>query len=80
MIAQDGSSSTSAARTSWRAWRPTPSCPTRDMIHHRLPLLPGYPLVGVTPIFAAAASSAVGLKILQNSQQFFSNAAGPRAC
>lgn len=49
----------------------------RDIIHHRLPLLPGYPLVGVTPIFAAAASSAVGLKILQNSQQFFANNARP---
>jgi len=51
--------------------------PARDIIHHRLPLLPGYPLVGVTPIFAAAASSAVGLKILQNSQQFFANNARP---
>jgi HK97 family phage portal protein len=49
----------------------------RDIIHHRLPLLPGYPLIGVTPIFAAAASSAVGLKILQNSQQFFANASRP---
>jgi HK97 family phage portal protein len=51
--------------------------PERDMIHHRLPLLPGYPLVGVTPIFAAAASSAVGLKILQNSQTFFANSSRP---
>lgn len=51
--------------------------PARDMIHHRLPLLPGYPLVGVTPVFAAAASSAVGLRILQNSQQFFANASRP---
>jgi HK97 family phage portal protein len=51
--------------------------PARDIIHHRLPLLPGFPLIGVTPVFAAAASSAVGLKILQNSQQFFSNASRP---
>jgi HK97 family phage portal protein len=51
--------------------------PARDMIHHRLPLLPGYSLIGVTPIFAAAASSAVGLKILQNSQQFFAQNARP---
>ena len=51
--------------------------PERDMIHHRLPLLPGYPLVGVTPIFAAAASSALGLQILQDSQQFFGNASRP---
>jgi HK97 family phage portal protein len=49
----------------------------RDVIHHRLPLLPGYPLVGVTPIFAAAASSALGLKILTDSQQFFGNASRP---
>jgi HK97 family phage portal protein len=51
--------------------------PERDMIHHRLPLVPGFPLVGVTPIFAAAASSAVGIKILQDSQQFFANSARP---
>ena len=51
--------------------------PERDMIHHRLPLLPGFPLIGVTPVFAAAASSAVGLKILQNSQQFFANSSRP---
>jgi HK97 family phage portal protein len=51
--------------------------PERDIIHHRLPLLPGYPLIGVTPIFAAAASSAVGLKILSNSQKFFSNSSRP---
>jgi HK97 family phage portal protein len=51
--------------------------PARDMIHHRLPLVPGYPLVGVTPIFAAAASSAVGIQILKDSQQFFANSARP---
>lgn len=51
--------------------------PERDMIHHRLPLLPGYPLIGVTPIFAAAASSALGLQILRESQQFFGNASRP---
>jgi HK97 family phage portal protein len=51
--------------------------PERDMIHHRLAFAPGYPLVGVTPIFAASASSALGLKILQDSQQFFGNASRP---
>lgn len=49
----------------------------RDIVHHRLPLLPAYPLVGVTPVFAAAASSAVGLHILRNSQSFFGNASRP---
>jgi HK97 family phage portal protein len=51
--------------------------PARHIIHHRLPLLPGFPLVGVTPIFAAAASSAVGLHILRNSQSFFGNSSRP---
>lgn len=51
--------------------------PERFMIHHRLPLLPGFPLVGVTPVFAAAASSAVGLHILRNSQSFFGNSSRP---
>jgi HK97 family phage portal protein len=56
---------------------PNTIVPERDMIHHRLPLLPGYPLVGVTPIFAASASSALGLRILQDSQQFFGNSSRP---
>lgn len=56
---------------------PNQVIPERDMIHHRLPLLPGYPLVGVTPIFAAAASSALGIQILRDSQQFFANASRP---
>jgi HK97 family phage portal protein len=56
---------------------PNTIVPERDMIHHRLPLLPGFPLIGVTPVFAAAASSAVGLKILQNSQMFFANSSRP---
>jgi len=57
--------------------RPGAMVPERDIIHHRLPLLPAYPLIGVTPIFAAAASSAVGLHILRNSQSFFGNSSRP---
>jgi HK97 family phage portal protein len=57
--------------------KPNTVVPERDMIHHRLPLLPGYPLMGVTPIFAASASSALGLRILQDSQQFFGNSSRP---
>ncbi|HKV17359.1 MAG TPA: phage portal protein [Reyranella sp.] len=56
---------------------PNQVIPERDMVHHRLPLLPGYPLVGVTPIFAAAASSALGIQILRDSQTFFGNASRP---
>jgi HK97 family phage portal protein len=51
--------------------------PERNIIHHRLPLMPGFPLVGVTPIYAAAASSGVGLSILNNSNSFFRNASRP---
>ena len=56
---------------------PDAMIPERNIIHHRLPLLPAFPLVGVTPIFAAAASSAVGLHILRNSQTFFGNSSRP---
>lgn len=51
--------------------------PARDVIHHRMPMSSGMPLVGVTPIFAAASSSAMGLRILENSQVFFGNMARP---
>src|SRR5262249_3843921 len=77
LIAQDGSIFYECGEDFLAGLAPNTIVPERDMIHHRLPLLPGYPLVGVTPIFAAAASSAVGLKILQNSQEFFSNASRP---
>lgn len=51
--------------------------PARDMSHIRLQFSPSYPLVGVSPIFAAASSSAVGQRILYNTQQFFGNGAQP---
>lgn len=53
------------------------TAPARDVIHHRIPMSAGYPLIGVTPIFAAASSSAMGIRILQNSQAFFGNMARP---
>jgi HK97 family phage portal protein len=77
MIAFDGSVFYECGEDFLAGITPNTVVPERDMIHHRLPLLPGYPLVGVTPIFAAAASSAVGIKILQDSQQFFANSARP---
>lgn len=51
--------------------------PARDIVHHRLPMSAGYPLVGVTPIYAAASSSAMGIRILQNSQALFQNMSRP---
>jgi len=77
LIAEDGSIYYRCSQDYLAGIEPGQIVPERDMIHHRLPLLPGYPLVGVTPIFAAASSSAVGLKILQNSQTFFANSSRP---
>ena len=77
MIAFDGTVFYECGEDFLAGMAPNTVVPERDMIHHRLPLLPGYPLIGVTPIFAAAASSAVGIKILQDSQQFFANSARP---
>lgn len=77
MIAEDGSVFYRCGEDFLAGIAGSEIIPERDIIHHRLPLVPGFPLVGVTPIYAAAASSAVGLKILQNSQQFFSNASRP---
>lgn len=51
--------------------------PARDVIHHRMPMAAAYPLHGVTPIYAAAASGSLGLRVLQQSQQFFGNMARP---
>lgn len=77
LVAGDGSIYYRCSQDYLAGITPGQIVPERDMIHHRLPLLPGYPLIGVTPIFAAAASSAVGLKILQNSQTFFANSSRP---
>jgi HK97 family phage portal protein len=77
IVREDGSIFYRCAEDHLAGLAPGTVVPARDMIHHRLPLIPGFPLTGVTPIFAAAASSSVGLKILQNSQQFFANAARP---
>jgi HK97 family phage portal protein len=51
--------------------------PARDIIHHRVPLSAANPLMGVTPIYAAASSSAMGIKILNNSEKFFGNMSRP---
>ena len=77
LIADDGSVFYECGEDFLAGLRPNTIVPERDMIHHRLPLVPGFPLVGVTPIFAAAASSAVGIQILRDSQQFFANSARP---
>jgi HK97 family phage portal protein len=46
--------------------------PARDILHHRLLCL-SHPLVGVSPLFAAAYSAQTGQVIQQNSLAFFSN-------
>jgi len=51
--------------------------PARDMGHIRMQVSPSHPLVGMSPIYAAAASSASGQLILSSTQKFFSNGARP---
>lgn len=50
--------------------------PARDMLHHRA-LTYSNPLVGITPITAAALSAHTGLRILQQSDKFFANLQRP---
>jgi len=50
--------------------------PASEIIHDKLsPLF--HPLVGLSPIFAAALAATQGLKILENSTQFFANGSSP---
>lgn len=50
--------------------------PASEIIHDRYQ--PQYhPLIGITPIFAAALSGKLGLRIQQDSQTFFANGAKP---
>lgn len=57
----------------------TPSAvtiPASEIIHHRLATL-DHPLVGVTPIYAAASSAMVGARAMMNSARFFANQSRP---
>jgi HK97 family phage portal protein len=50
--------------------------PASEIIHDRIsPIF--HPLVGVSPLFAAGASAAQGLKIITDSAKFFENGATP---
>lgn len=46
--------------------------PARDLLHDRAITL-FHPLVGVSPLYAAAASASIGNSIVQNSENFFTN-------
>jgi HK97 family phage portal protein len=46
--------------------------PARDVIHHRLFTL-SHPLLGVTPLFAAASSAYAGMNITDSQRTFFAN-------
>jgi HK97 family phage portal protein len=50
--------------------------PAREVIHHRI-MCVDHPLVGVTPLYAAAMSATVGLRANTASAEFFSNMARP---
>jgi len=46
--------------------------PARDIIHDKMVTL-WHPLVGVSPLFAAAVSAMTGARIMINSERFFAN-------
>lgn len=50
--------------------------PSRFIIHDRINCL-WHPLIGVSPMFAAAVSTATGARILMNSERLFGNMARP---
>lgn len=50
--------------------------PASEIIHDRMNCL-FHPLVGLSPIFAAGLSATQGLKIIEQSAKFFSNASRP---
>lgn len=50
--------------------------PARDIIHDRENCL-YHPLVGMSPLYAALASTSMGLEIINNSKYFFANGANP---
>lgn len=50
--------------------------PARHIIHHRI-MCVDHPLVGVTPLYAAAMSASVGVKASASSAEFFANMARP---
>jgi HK97 family phage portal protein len=54
----------------------TAMIPPREMLHHRM-LTFNDPLIGITPMVAAATSSSAGLAILRASDRFFQRMARP---
>jgi HK97 family phage portal protein len=51
--------------------------PARELIHDLMVPLLGHPLVGVTPIYACGMVALQGLKIQENSTNFFANGSSP---
>jgi HK97 family phage portal protein len=52
------------------------AAPAAEIIHDRMECL-FHPLVGISPLYAAALAATQGLKIAQNSAKFFENMARP---
>lgn len=50
--------------------------PASEIIHDRMNCL-YHPLVGISPLFAAAIAAGVGIKIQNNTLRFFNNSANP---
>jgi HK97 family phage portal protein len=53
-----------------------PAVPASEIIHDRMECL-FHPLVGISPLIAAALSAEQGMRILQNSERFFRNQSRP---
>ena len=54
----------------------TATLPASEVVHHRV-FTAAHPLSGISPMYAAASSAAVGARIVMNSNRFFANAARP---
>ena len=50
--------------------------PASEVIHHRM-MCVDHPLIGVTPLYAAAMSAAMGVKAVSSAAEFFANMARP---
>lgn len=76
LIADDGSVYYSLGQDDLNNLDQAVVVPASEIIHDRYqPQF--HPLVGVTPIFAACLAGALGVRIQQDSQQFFANASKP---
>ena len=76
LVADDGSVFYQLAADNLAGIKDSITVPASEIIHDRMNCL-YHPLVGVSPLHAAAIAAGVGVKIQQNTLQFFGNNAMP---